>query len=117
MIDEIVTNWLNDSQDALVDNYKKLGLRASGNWPNELETYSNITPTKITAGIKGAAYTGALTGGRSPNKDASDEAIWKWAKWASATIIKKWVADKGLNLNPFGVAYHIAKYGWKINGE
>lgn len=114
MIDAIVTNWLNDSQDALADNYNKLGLRASGNWPNELETYSNITPTKITAGIKGAAYTGALTEGRNPNMNQDPEAIKRWVGWAGNTIIKKWCEDKGVNISPFAVAYKIAREGWRV---
>ena len=114
MIDEIVTNWLNDCQADLVDNYNKIGVRASGNWEQELETYNRVQPFNIVAGIKGAPYTQFPSNGRNPNKNQSEEAIRKWVGWAGSTFIKKWVEDKGLDLSPYAVAAKIAKKGWEV---
>jgi len=37
-----------------------------------------------------------------------------WVGWAGSTFLKKWVDDKGLNINPFAVAWKIAREGWRV---
>jgi hypothetical protein len=110
----IVNSWLADRQKELIQNYDALGLRASGNWANQLEVKPATTGPDIKAGILGADYTEQLENGRRPNQNSSEEAIKAWVGWAGNTIIKQWVEDKGLDISPFAVAYKIAREGWKV---
>ena len=110
----IINNWLKETQTDLIRNYDKLGLRASGKWADSLEIFYNQNQGNIKAGILGESYTEQLENGRRPNQKSSEEDIRKWVGWAGNTIIKKWVEDKGLNINPFAVAYKIAREGWKV---
>lgn len=110
----IIKKWLNEINRDLVINYDRLGLRASGRWADSLEVFYNQNQGNIRAGILGESYTEQLENGRRPNKKSSDEEIRRWVGWAGNTIIKKWVDDKGLDLNPFAVAYKIAREGWRV---
>lgn len=56
-------------------------------------------------------YIYYLQFGRAPNKNKSTEALHKWVGWAGSTFIKDWVEEKGINLNPYAVAYSIARKG------
>jgi len=113
-VESIVNKWLSDVQVDLVKNYNRLGLKASGNWPNQLEPTTEIGTSNIKAGMLGAPYTGAIENGRSANFNQSEEAITKWVGWAGNTFIKQWVQDKGIDISPFAVAYKIAREGWKV---
>ena len=110
----IINTWLVDRQRELIENYDALGLRASGNWAEQLEVKPANQGPDIKAGILGADYTQQLENGRRPNQNSSEEEIKKWVGWAGNTIIKDWVNDKGLDLNPFAVAYKIAREGWQV---
>jgi hypothetical protein len=114
MIEQILNTWLSEKEKDLIANYDKLGLRASGNWANQLEQFNEQTGKGYHIGIKGEKYTGALETGRSANKNQTPKAIKAWVGWAGSTFLKKWISDKGLNLNPFAVAYKIARHGWKV---
>lgn len=111
---EIVDTWLSEVKKDLIDNYHRLGLRASGNWERQLETISKVEKVDIKAIVKGEQYTGAIEFGRRKNRNQSVEAIRAWVGWAGSTFIKQWIKDKGLNLNPFAVSYKIAREGWKV---
>ena len=114
MIDKIINDWLGDLQTGLVENYNKLGLKASGKWEQSLEQFKRGAPTGYEIGIKGMRYTGAMLYGRKPNADQGPEALRKWAGWAGSTFIAQWVKDKGINANPYAVAYGIARKGTKV---
>ena len=112
--EEIINKWLSEVKSDLIDNYYRLKLKASGNWPNQLKEDLIIGKDKYNAIIWGEKYTGAIEYGRLPNKNQDSKSIMAFTGWAGSTFIKKWVKDKGLNLNPYAVAYKIAKEGWKV---
>ena len=111
---QIINGWLNDVQSDLVANYHRLGLRASGKWEESLESFVDPTQEGFSVGIKGQRYTGGLENGRKPNSNKSKEALKKWVGWAGSTVLKDWVQDKGLNINPYAVAWKIARSGWQV---
>ena len=114
MVEEIVNKWLSDIEKDLVSNYDKLGLRASGDWAKSLEPFTEISPGKIRLGMLGHNYTQWIENGRGPNKDQSEKGLKAWVGWAGSTFLKKWVEDKQLNINPFAVAWKIAREGWEV---
>lgn len=114
MVEEIVNKWLSDIEKDLVANYDKLGLRASGDWAKSLEPFTEINPGKIKLGILGNNYTRWVENGREPNKDQSEKGLKAWVGWAGSTFLKKWVEDKQININPFAVAWKIAREGWEV---
>ena len=111
---QIIQQWLNDIQKDLIQNYDKLGLRASGNWVNSLDQFIETTNEGFKIGIEGERYTGALENGRKPNSNQSPEALKAWVGWAGSTILAQWVEDKGIDINPFAVAWKIARDGWIV---
>ena len=98
----------------LVDSYNSKGLRASGNWEKELETFCEINATNYRFGILGANYTEYLQNGRLPNKNQSPESMKAWVGWAGSTFLKQWVKDKNIDASPFAVAWKIAREGIKV---
>lgn len=110
----IINNWLLESKQDLIANYDALGLRASGEWADSLQEFQDKTSEGVRIGMLGQRYTGAIESGRSPNTDQSPEALKAWVGWAGNTIIEQWVNDKGLDLNPFAVAWKIALRGWHV---
>lgn len=95
----------------LIPKFRELGMPASGEWEENVEARGNE--------IWGRDYTEYLVEGRPPNQDQSEEAIRRWVGWAGSTILKDWVSSKGLNINPYAVAYKIAREGtsWYPNGS
>lgn len=83
---------------------------ASGQWKRSLGVRAEPTRGVIT----GMDYTEFLTRGRNPNQDQSPEGLAHFARWAGHYIFTDWVKNKGLNLNPYAVAYNIAKEGTKV---
>lgn len=114
MTEEILIKWLDKTKDDLIKNYDRLGLRASGNWAKQLETYIEKKGFSFIIGILGEQYTGAIEYGRRPNLKQDNESIRRFVGWAGSTFIEQWVKDKGLDLNPYAVAYKIANHGWKV---
>src|SRR5690606_39016092 len=95
---------LNEAINKLyIPHFEKLGMNASGQWKNNVEAMGTA--------IWGMDYTEYLAKGRSANSDQSPEAIKAWVGWAGSTLIKQWLNDKGLNLNPYAVAQNIARKG------
>jgi hypothetical protein len=114
MIQEIVNKWLEGAKKDLFKNYIKLGLKASGDWGDSLESKSQVTPTKIKASISANDYTVQLEEGRKPNRNQNPVKLKAWVGWAGSTFLKDWVKNKGINVNPYAAAWKIAKEGWKI---
>lgn len=113
-ITDTVNNWTKDTLKALNDNYNRLGLRASGNWSQELDSNQRITDQEINIQILAPRYTGALVDGRSPNRNQSPDSIRAFVGWAGNTWLKDWVESKGVAASPFAVAYKIAREGIKV---
>jgi len=114
MIEDIVNKWLADTKKDLFNNYIKLGLKASGDWGNSLESKSEVTSTSINAKILANDYTTYIQNGRNQNKNQTDKALKAWVGWAGSTFLAKWVEDKKLNISPYAVAWKIAREGWKV---
>jgi len=112
----IIDDWLNGVEKDLVDNYDRLGLRASGQWASSLEPFNNQLPEGFSIGILGEDYTEWIENGRLPNRDQSDESLKAWVGWAGSTFIDDWLHDKGLEdtLNPYAVSWKIALRGWQV---
>lgn len=85
-VKQLIQDYLNQSIKELKDNYIKMGLKASGNWPNELssELKGDIN---FNAKILGPDYTYQLLHGRKPGT------------YAPVDVIKKWIDDKGIVAN------------------
>lgn len=113
-ISNIIENWQKGIKDDLTKNYIRLGLKASGNWPNELEEYQQLSASNIVVGMLGASYTEQLENGREPNRNQTKEALKAWVGWAGSTFLAKWVKDKGVDISPYAVAWKIAREGWKV---
>jgi len=111
-MEEIINNWLTQLETDLIKNYDRLGLRASGRWAKSLDKFIDNKNNKISLGIKGERYTGALEYGRK--KTTSTQA-------SSPTLreqIRKWIDDKGITpkdkISKDSLAYLIAR---KIHKE
>lgn len=106
-----IQQWLNDAEADLKANYNRLGLRASGNWEQELETKLEETGTGFNTKILGSAYTGVMESGRKPNTNQNQESLKAWVGWAGSTFLADWVQRKGITANPYAVAWKIAREG------
>jgi len=106
-----VNEWMEERKQQLIANYVQLGLRASGNWPNTLQSKVNQSELGTNIRMVAADYSQQMIQGRGQNKDQSKEAIKAWVGWAGSTILDQWVKDKNLNISPFAVAYSIARKG------
>lgn len=89
---------------ALIDKYDQLGLRASGQWANELEAEVNGT----RGIIKGMAYTEQLVDGRRPGTPPPIAPIENWVNTklgltgkdgrSAAFAISKKIGSEGTNI-------------------
>lgn len=75
-----VQEWLNETTTALIENYNKLGLRASGEWEKSLKGTHEETDTGIKVIISGAKYTEQLSIGRKPGKMPPRQVILDWIR-------------------------------------
>jgi len=114
---EIAQKWSVDRMSALEQNYISKGLRASGQFGDSLEEKIVVSPTGIHIQILGAPQVGIMTNGRKPNKNSSPEKIKAWVGWAGSTILRDWVKNKRLSLNPYAVAWKIAREGIKVPNQ
>ncbi len=110
----MINTWANNRIDDFRTNYERMGLKASGNWGRELDFIKDETNVKLNIKFYAPAYTEQLVKGRKPNKSQDKEGLKAWVGWAGSTFLKKWVDDKGLNINPFAVAWKIAREGWQV---
>jgi hypothetical protein len=109
-----INDALEQVKKELVNSYNSKGLRASGKWEKELESFYQNTGNGYQLGILGASYSEQLQNGRLPNKNKSPEGLRAWVGWAGSTFLKDWVKDKGLDISPFAVAWKIAREGVKV---
>lgn len=100
--------WEKQQINDLIVSYKQKGFKASGNWPNDLDYKNTITPHKINIKIIGAFYTFYMIEGRGPTDPDAPP-----GEPRLIDIIKKWIRDKGLLLNPFAVTKNIHEKGTK----
>ncbi len=106
MIAEKVKTYLEQTIPDLIKSYEGKGLRASGEYAKELKTVVTTSGTKINAKITGPVQSIFMEGGRAPNRDTSDQAV-KNLGWH----LKQWVADKGIDVNPYAAAHKIVNKG------
>lgn len=109
-IKDILTRWTIESEKRLIENYKSKGLRAAGEFEEKVR--HEITDNRST--IFGPPHTPMMVTGRKPNTKQDNESLRKWVGWAGSTFLKDWVADKGLSINSYAVAWNIARDGVKI---
>jgi hypothetical protein len=89
MTKQIIDKWLEEIKKDLISNYDRLGLRASGNWANQLESFNKETEGNFKLGIIGERYTGALENGRKPTTRGNKPGILRG-------IIRRWIDVKGI---------------------
>ena len=110
----LIQAWISSTEKDLVANYNRLGLKASGNWPNTLRSEIKERTGGFTVTMYGANYTGVMESGRKQNPKQDPESLRAWVGWAGSTFLKKWVQDKGLSVSPFAVAWKIARQGIQV---
>ena len=104
---EILRAWLEEQKTSIIANYNAKGRKASGRF--ERETYVQMDTNK--GSIMSPPYAGVMLFGRRANFNKDPKAIKSWVGWAGSTFLKDWVQNKGLSINPFAVAYKIARKG------
>ena len=109
----ILNEWSEQRKEELIDKYKSMGLKASGAFEDGLTTETDENSTKIWT----VPHTWYMVNGRNRNSSQDKEKIKKWVGWAGSTFLKKWVADKGLDISPFAVAYKIARQGIQVPNQ
>ena len=77
----------------------------------------NGRATDFGAVITSLDYIEYLIYGRAPNQDQDPEAIKSWVSWFAPNVFEPWADSKGINVNPYAVAYNIAKRGTIIYRE
>lgn len=115
----IIDSWLSKTKDSLIQNYLAMGLKASGNLAEKLETKSEETEYGYRATILGEQYTGALLNGRKKNKN--QENIKGFAGWMANKrdgLIYKWCQNKGFATKyAYPIALKIATEGINVPNQ
>ena len=109
----ILNEWAERTKQELIDNYKSMGLKASGAFEDGLSTETDESSTKIWT----VPHTWFMVEGRGRNSSQDKDKVKKWVGWAGSTFLKKWVDDKGLDISPFAVAYKIAREGIRVPNQ
>ena len=112
-IQQILNDWSERTKQELIDKYRSMGLKASGAFENGL----TVETSEMKTAIWTVPHTWFMVNGRNKNQSNDKETIKKWVGWAGSTFLKKWVADKGLDISPFAVAYKIARQGIRVPNE
>lgn len=105
----IVESWLAKTRLALIDNYDRMGLRASGSYAESLEPYYNFKAGSLKVGMLAAQHSIYMEQGTGPQTDPSPEK----AKKLYPAILQ-WIEDKGLgfdNQRAFRIALSIVYNG------
>ncbi len=109
MIADQIQTYLDQTIPKLIKSYDEKGLRASGQYADELEAIVVQSGTKINAKIVGPIQSIFMEGGRDPNRDPSQQAV-KNLGW----YLKQWVEDKGISVNPYAAAHKIVYSGIQV---
>lgn len=106
----ILSKEFNSLKNDLIAAYNEKGMRASGNWADQLEVYTE----ENVAVIFGADYTEQLEHGRNPNNGSSGES---WD--TTVEDIEQWIYDKGIanriegEITVSSLAFIIARKIWR----
>ena len=109
MIADRIQTYLDNTIPDLIKSYDEKGLRASGQYADELKATVVVNGTKIRATITGPIQSIFMEDGRGPNRDTSHQAV-KNLGW----YLKQWVADKGIDVNPYAAAHKIVNEGIQV---
>ncbi len=107
MIADRIQTYLDNTIPELIKSYDEKGLRASGQYADELKATVVVNGTKIRATITGPIQSIFMEGGRGPNKIRTKGQI-----YFLSLIIRQWGIDKGLALDsPWLIARKIVNEG------
>jgi hypothetical protein len=113
-LNQIYAQWLDETQKKLIDEYNKLGFRASGRYARELEPFQ--TQTKI--GMLGANYSEYMARGRGETRPGLRGRLYG--------VILQWINDKGITPKEatmtkktlaWIIAMKIDKVGYSVKGR
>lgn len=103
---EILTEFANKSIEIIQKNMDRLNANATGDGSNSLNAKYVLNEKFEGIEVWGERYLEAVEFGRKPTP--------KGTSAGSPTLveaIKRWIAAKGLDLNPYAVAKNIHKFG------
>ena len=109
--------FANRTTDNLFNNYIRLGLKASGEYGESLDSKVEFNKKGVSIEIFGAKQAKWMEEGRQPNRDQSTEAVKKLYP-----VILQWAIDKSIsvtNLKSFAYlsAMKIVREGWKVPNQ
>ena len=113
-ISEIGNSWGQQIINNLRSNYENKGLKASGDFGNSLEVKVNESESNLKIQILGNKQIDMMTYGRKANQKQDAKSLKRFVGWAGSTVLADWVKNKGLSINPFAVAWKIAREGVKV---
>lgn len=105
---QIVAEELEQARKNISENIEREGKRASGKTQDSMVVSVTDEGTATVGTLSGRSYFGALETGSKPWAQQ-----YKRVPLFFAEIIGDWIADKGLDLNPFAVATKIMRKGSK----
>ncbi|MBQ5648137.1 MAG: hypothetical protein IIV16_03325 [Alistipes sp.] len=105
---QIVAEELEQARKNISENIEREGKRASGKTQESMVVSVTDEGTATVGTLSGRAFFGALETGSKPWATQ-----YKRVPLFFAEIIGDWIADKGLDLNPFAVATKIMRKGSK----
>lgn len=111
-INGIIDSWMEETRVALIVEYDRQGLRASGSYAESIEPFVSKSDRGYKAIMKAAYHSQFMESGRNPNTEKSVEA----AKRLYPVIIQ-WVEDKGLGFDKghiFAICLKIVYEGIKV---
>lgn len=109
---QIIAEELEQARKNISENIEREGKRASGKTQESMVVSVADDGTATVGTLSGRSYFGALETGSKPWATQ-----YKRVPLFFAEIIGDWIADKGLDLNPFAVATKIMREGSKQHRE
>jgi len=108
-INDLITEWMEETRVSLIIEYDRQGLRASGSYAESLEANVQDKKTSFKAVMKAARHSEFMENGRPPNSAPSPEAAKRLYP-----IILQWVKDKNLTFDRghvFAICLKIVYHG------
>jgi len=109
MIADKIKEYGNKTVKDLIKSYEDKGLRASGRYARELKSIVTKSGTKTNLKITGPIEAYFMEHGRAPNKVQNHQAV-KNLGWH----LQQWIADKGIDVNPYAAAHKIVYEGIQV---
>lgn len=109
---DIVTEWMGDTKEELINSYDRQGLRASGSYARSLEEVITERPNGFNLKMKAAKHAYWMENGRGPNAVKSPEEAKRLYP-----IISQWVQDKRLGFDKghiFAICLKIVYSGIRV---